>query len=868
MNPVDWNHAASESLQRSLIPDRRTEVNSRGVDSITSEEWRTFCRYARRTVDEAQSLVGGNVAREELRVPSRNFYVKDAEVEDPDGESLEVDEEDPELKRKRKELREIEEQIMFKRAAIALKTVEPLLKKTTSPDFFLNESATCNVASLKDRVNLILQRRHPSGFLSTVRSPKERMNSSSLIKNGLLRDDHPLKLRVKALIEHRRFSDSFFLPAREEAPDLTPPAPCRSNSSPDNEDVVHKGFQRFLSILNEGVDMDFLSRIVNDDHPDLPLGEELLNVEVPAVESMSDPTFRRASQQSDSEASVPGCHRANGEEGECDKPSQERSLGERLSPPANDDEERSRSKSPAAVKKKEEEEEEEEEKPEVDEQRAHLQNILQSLGLSLEVEEMSKLADRTRERLYGKKHEGKGLEQEIRQRAPQRHYSKSSSSSSSSSRSSSRSNSPNPARRRSSHSRQRSECGRRSSDRRADGLACHVGSEDRKEEPSYGDHHEKNPKEMFSYQQNHTYSQPAAPPAFPQNSFYQSCQYTAYHSGSYGTASSSHWTSTQVATPPFFYTSGPPYPQNTYQHSPAAEVPPVVCDPYRRMSLKKNRFWNPDLPGSGGQTGSFSGNRCLQFISTKQPTAGSCVQEPPPKKKKKKKKKKKNNNNVKNQQQKPTGVAVHPRIHAPPYLDTNLFMNPDLSGSEGQIGFFSRKSYLQTVNPKKPTAESRLQEPPKSQQKQMNMKTKVHLQIVHVHKARKKYMKELRKLAAKQMEAEMNTPQPVEDDPEAEQSGEQRPSTEQSGEQQPPTQQPGEQRPPTQQPGEQRPSTEQSGEQRPSTEQSGEQRPPTEEEIKANLRKKLKAFNLKMKQKVPEPGYPLTSPTGEICGSS
>lgn len=42
------------------------------------------------------------------------------------------------------------------------------------------------------------------------------MNSSSLIKNGLLRDDHPLKLRVKALIEHRRFSDSFFLPAREE----------------------------------------------------------------------------------------------------------------------------------------------------------------------------------------------------------------------------------------------------------------------------------------------------------------------------------------------------------------------------------------------------------------------------------------------------------------------------------------------------------------------------------------------------------------------------------------------------------------------------------------------------------------------------
>ncbi|XP_037328502.2 serine/arginine repetitive matrix protein 1-like [Pungitius pungitius] len=870
MNPDDWNYAANESLQRRLIPDHRTEVNSRGVNSVTSDEWQTFCRHARHTVDEAQSLMGGNVAREQLCVSSHDFYINDAEADDPDGESLEVDEEDPELRRKRKQLQEIEEQIMFKRASIALKTVEPLLKKTTSPDIdSYSESATRNVASLKDRVNLILQQHRPSRFLSTVRSPKERMNSSSLIKNGPPQDDHPLKLRVKALMK-QRISDSFYLPAREEAPDCTPSPLCRSNSSPGNEDVVHKGFQRFLSILNEGVDMDFLSRIVNDDSPDLPLGEELLNVQVPAVESMSDTTFDRERQQSDHEASLPDCNRANSE-GECDKPTEERSLGERLSMPANEDEARSPSKSPAAVKTKEEEEE----KPEVDEQRAQLQNILQSLGLSLEVDEMSKLADRTRERLYGKKHEGKGPEQEIRQRGPQRHYSKSSSSSSSS-RSNSRSNSrPSPSRRRRSHgreSRQRSECGRRSGDRKGEELACHGGLEDSKEEQSYGYHDEKNTKEMFSYQQNHMYSQPAALSAFPQNDFYQSSQYTAYHSDSYDTASNSYWTSAQVAPPPFFYTSGSPHPQNAYQLSPSSEVPPVLCDPYRRMSLKNNRFRNPDPSGREGQTGSFSVNRCLQVLSTDKPP--SCLQKtppkppptPPPQKKKKKKKKKKNKKNVQTEahleyiraqresatfwQKQNNKNKQRPNKQGPRSLNTNLFMNPDLSGSEGQTGFFSRQPCLQTVSIK-----SRLQQPPKGPKNKMNMKTKVHSQMVHVLNAKQR-RQELRQLAEEP--AQVNTPQPVEHNPEAEQSGKQQAPTEQSGKQQAPTEQSGKQQAPT----------EQSGKQQAPTEESGEQRAPTEEEIKANLRIKLKAFNLKMKQKAPEPGYALTSPTGEICGSS
>ncbi|KAK9540332.1 hypothetical protein VZT92_002792 [Zoarces viviparus] len=621
MNPLDWDHGAVRSFQRSLSPNHQNDVyNSMEDASFTNEEWHSFCKYASLTAGETQSSMGW----EELGLPQHNVYTQDSEVEDADGEAFEMDEEDPELARKRKELREIEEQILLKKAAIALKTVEPFVNSTTSPDFSCNKSASCIGATLRDRVKLILQQHHPASCLFKVRSPKERMNSSRLSKDGLLQDDHPLKLRVKALMK-RRCSDPFVLPASIEVPELTPPPSSPSITSPDNENGVNEGFLRFLSVLNKGVDMDFLSRIVNDDSVDLPLGEELLNIPVPAVENMSDPTLRRESQQSDSGASLPG---SCGER-KSDRPSQERSLSERLSPP-NDDEkknDRSRSKSPSAVKKKKKEEE----KTKVDEQREQLQNILKSLGLSLEVEEMSKLADRTQERLYGKKHEDTGVEQESRQRGSQRHYSNSSSSSSSSSassssassssfsRSSSRSNSPSPSRRRRSRSREprRRPQHSRSRDRRGDGLTRHDGNEDSKEEQRYRDEDEKYPKEISShqhpYQQNHTNTQ-------PDNSLPQDSRYTADHSGIYSADLSSYWAPTQGAVPPFFYTSGRPISQNNYQSFPGSVVAPNVDYPPQRGSFDINLFVNPDLSKSEGQTGSASGSRCLQVISTEQPT--------------------------------------------------------------------------------------------------------------------------------------------------------------------------------------------------------------------------------------------------------
>lgn len=162
MNPLDWDTI------RKLSTHHQNDVNNSMENaSRTNKMWDTHCEPLRHTADETQTSRGVNVGWKGLVPPLNNFYMKDSEVEDPDGQPLVMDDEDPELARKRKELREIEERIMFKKASIALKTVEPFVKNTTPPDFY-NQSATCKDASLKDRVNVILQQRHPPSFFSKV----------------------------------------------------------------------------------------------------------------------------------------------------------------------------------------------------------------------------------------------------------------------------------------------------------------------------------------------------------------------------------------------------------------------------------------------------------------------------------------------------------------------------------------------------------------------------------------------------------------------------------------------------------------------------------------------------------------------------
>ncbi|XP_034746544.1 zinc finger protein 318-like [Etheostoma cragini] len=623
MNPLDWD-AFLRIVHKNADPKHQNYVNNSMENAqVTNNEMDTFGASK-----VSQSSMGWDGVSPPL---SLNLNIEDSEVEDPDGAPIELEEEDPELLRKRKELREIEERILFKKAAIALKTVETSVKKTSLSDLSCNEqSSACKGATLKDRVNVILQQGHPAGFLSKVRSPRERINSSRLSRDGLLQDDHPLKLRVKALMKHR-CSDPCVLPASREATDVPPPPPSRRDTSPaKQENGVNEGFQLFLNVLNKGVDFDFLSRIVTNDSEDLPLGEELLNVHHTAAENKSDPPFGNDSQQLSSGVSLPDYSRTNSRESKTDPPSQERSLNKTLPDDGEKKDDRgdccfisnSRSRSTSAGKNKKMSKEE---TPRLDEQSAQLQNILKTLGLSLEVEEMSKLADRTQERLYGKKHgarraDHKG-EQESQQRGSQRYYSHSSSSSSRSTRS--RTFSPSLSRRQCSHSKDSERRSERSHsrDKSRDGPTQQDHYGDGREEQSYRDEDRdgKYLKEISAYQHpdppNPTYPQPH-PSAFSEFSANSLSQYTVYQS-TYSTATNSYWTHTQDAIPPFFYPSEGPYPQNTYCPFPGSFMAPNMFNRRCRSHKDMNLIFNPDLSQSEGQSGSVSRPRCLQVVKTK-----------------------------------------------------------------------------------------------------------------------------------------------------------------------------------------------------------------------------------------------------------
>lgn len=374
--------------------------------------------------------------------------------------------------------------------------------------------------------------------------------------------------------------------------------------------------------------MDLLSRIVNDNSQDLPLGEELLNIQLPTVENKSNPLLRSESHTS-------------GAERKSEPSNRERSHNEGLTLPdgekKNDTGESSfgsssQSKSPPAVKNKKDEKE----KTNLDEQSQQLQNILKTLGLNLDVEEMSKLADRTQERLYGKKCEARHRddcsgEQESRQRASHRHY-RNSSSSSSSSRSTTRSFSLSPSRRRRSHSRDSKE--RRASERSRsrdgsrDRLKNQDSNQDSKEPQTPRDRDQKISAYQHPPDLTYPHPQPAAFSFFPDHTLSQhsqSSQSTTLPSQTYSTATNSYWTYTQDAIPAYLYPHGFPNPQNSYHHFPG---PPNRVYPDQNFE-DIDMLMNPDLSTSEGQTGLVSGPRCLQVISTKRSAPQSQSQRTP-----------------------------------------------------------------------------------------------------------------------------------------------------------------------------------------------------------------------------------------------
>lgn len=156
MNPRDCDRRfAVQRLQRHLDPDHQRLSSSIQRDPRITGDWGARPMYT------AVPPHSGAVASREPSHPSQNFPA-------PDGQPLE-DDEDPELARKKRELHELHEQIIQKKATIAFKAID-FIKKNPSelhaPDD--EEFETCNLETLRGRVTQILQQRSFS-FFSKVR---------------------------------------------------------------------------------------------------------------------------------------------------------------------------------------------------------------------------------------------------------------------------------------------------------------------------------------------------------------------------------------------------------------------------------------------------------------------------------------------------------------------------------------------------------------------------------------------------------------------------------------------------------------------------------------------------------------------------
>lgn len=384
-------------------------------------------------------------------------------------------------------------------------------------------------------------------------------------------------------------------------PQVTDAAPAPVTQPSADESSINQGFQRFLSVLNKGVDLDLLSRIVNDDSEDIPPADNLLNSEPPAVATTPYLPPSNESQPlniKDENKNESRCH----------------SFGSR-----------SRSRSPPAVKKQKRDGEE---NTTVNEQHEQLQNILKTLGLSLEVDEMSRLANRTHERLYGTKHESTDNQRERERqtrgsRVSHRESSSSSSSSRSSfSRSTSRSSSSSSSCHQRSHSRDSGR--RRASERSGSRDKSRVRSTRRetKEPLQNRDKYAKPFVETYEppQLQNKAHPHLDALSKFPDHTLSHYSQYNGYQSDFYNEAASSYWTSNEGAFPPSYYPNGQPDQQITYHPFPVSVVGPTRLYPSERDLKDLYPLANPDLAESEGQFESTSDPRCLQEMST-----GKCL---------------------------------------------------------------------------------------------------------------------------------------------------------------------------------------------------------------------------------------------------
>ncbi|RVE76557.1 hypothetical protein OJAV_G00009750 [Oryzias javanicus] len=232
MNPHDW----SDSVQR-LHPFSEAH-HLRDAGSSERVPWSEAELDLHR-----ERLCGSDPRKPSPPIQNRNEF----EPGYPDGEPMVLEEEDPELQRRKKELQEIEERIMYKKAFIAVKTIGLLEKKSLDKQLNTDQGET-----LKERVTAILQR-HPYSLIHKIQQPKERLKSPLLSEGDSLYEPHPLQLRVNSLLKHRRRQPVILSPSIEKTPDVPlprHPLPADGNKKPE------RGFDRFLEVLNRGTDVN------------------------------------------------------------------------------------------------------------------------------------------------------------------------------------------------------------------------------------------------------------------------------------------------------------------------------------------------------------------------------------------------------------------------------------------------------------------------------------------------------------------------------------------------------------------------------------------------------------------------------------
>lgn len=180
---------------------------------------------------------------------------------------------------------------------------------------------------------------------------------------------------------------------------------------------MEKGFERFLSVLNKGVDINLLSKIVMD-------SKEVVPALLPSVErNKSEEPLRRGSSCSNSGAPLPGCIQTSSAESRTDRPEwslPETAQDERLCSVNSDN----RAASPLERRKKRKLEDEE--LPRSEEALKQLQDICRTLKLNMAAEKMSKEPDRTQggktgSRRVSGEHSGSSSSPRSRSRSPHRH---------------------------------------------------------------------------------------------------------------------------------------------------------------------------------------------------------------------------------------------------------------------------------------------------------------------------------------------------------------------------------------------------------------------------------------------------------------